>query len=406
MSDVYSSHPLYNTLGLLLARRENDEFGMSSIIEDRALSRSRDRIFAVASLVDNGLKATPDALISIPLLDQMDSHWRVVLSEVQSFGDEEGANHLRAAALYIDSHIQPLLSTLLLGSSNDAKAAGFPEMMREQAKYAEQTLNNYKQMSELSITQVEHIGTEVYHIKEWIREAGATLMQQKIDVENAVSRFQQAFEEGEAKRALASARLLEVFREDAQAREDESKTQTLNHVEYLREQKAEAARLVELIGEIGVTGNYQKIADKEKKEADFWRWGAVAFFGAGVVLAFATFFAHWQDEVTVESALSILVKLLYAVIITTPAWYAAKESARHRTNADRARQAELELASIGPFIELMPEAKKVEIREHLSKLYFGRSVESHNVESFIDGKTFKEMMIEIVKAIKPDEKNK
>ena len=98
--------------------------------------------------------------------------------------------------------------------------------------------------------------------------------------------------------------------------------------------------------------------------------------------------------------MAVLVRLLYAIAITAPAWYTARESARHRTTADRARQTELELASIGPFIELMPEEKKVLIRENLTPLYFGRVVDQHTVDHPLDPAKLKDLAAEIAKAMK------
>uniref|UniRef100_UPI00197E623B hypothetical protein n=1 Tax=Pseudomonas viridiflava TaxID=33069 RepID=UPI00197E623B len=92
-------------------------------------------------------------------------------------------------------------------------------------------------------------------------------------------------------------------------------------------------------------------------------------FGTGISIAMATFWKFWHDPFTQDSALSVLFRLFYAIIITSPDIYTAKESARHRTNSDRARQTELELASIGPFIELLPEDKKNEIRVGLTGQY-------------------------------------
>ncbi|MNR33216.1 hypothetical protein D3C85_1508720 [compost metagenome] len=96
----------------------------------------------------------------------------------------------------------------------------------------------------------------------------------------------------------------------------------------------------------------------------------------------------------------MVVRLLYAIAITTPAWYTARESARHRTNSDRARQTELDLAAIGPFIELLPEEKKVEIRERMTGLYFGKSVEPHSANSPFDATAVKDMAVELVRLLK------
>ena len=91
---------------------------------------------------------------------------------------------------------------------------------------------------------------------------------------------------------------------------------------------------------------------------------------------------------------------MYALAITAPAWYTARESARHRTNADRARQTELELASLGPFIELMPDDKKNQIREELTKRYFGNQIAEHTVEQPVNMKEVREFALELVKAVR------
>lgn len=133
----------------------------------------------------------------------------------------------------------------------------------------------------------------------------------------------------------------------------------------LQEQRDEAAKIVQVVGNIGVTGNYQRIANEEQRLANTWRRITVGLFAAGVGLAIATFIKHFGEPVTSENLWSIAIRLLYAFVIAAPAWYTASESARHRTNADRARQAELELASLGPFIELLPQEKKDAIRERM-----------------------------------------
>jgi len=126
---------------------------------------------------------------------------------------------------------------------------------------------------------------------------------------------------------------------------------------------------------------------------------AVGMFGLGILTAMATLYKFWELPLTPENEWSALIRLLYAIAITTPAWYAAKESARHRSNADRARQVELELASLGPYIELMPEDKKSSIREELIKTYFGNGFASHEVNEPFQMKDVKEILIEVIKSL-------
>ena len=129
---------------------------------------------------------------------------------------------------------------------------------------------------------------------------------------------------------------------------------------------------------------YQTIANAETGQANLWRWITIALFACGLAMAGATFFKFYHEPVNTDNTLAILVRLLYALAIAAPAFYTARESARHRTNADRARQTELELASLGPFIELMNEQDKEEIRKSLIPTYFGRPVDAHEIKTMLD----------------------
>jgi hypothetical protein len=141
-----------------------------------------------------------------------------------------------------------------------------------------------------------------------------------------------------------------------------------------------------VVGNIGVTGNYQKIAQSETATANVWRWVTIGFFAVGVVLALSSFLIHIFQAQSTENFWTFAIRFVTALAIASPALYTARESARHRTMADRARQRELELASLGPFIELLPEPMKEQIRSKLVERYFGNDVEQHEIKTPIDPK--------------------
>ncbi|MNV98700.1 hypothetical protein D3C71_1939810 [compost metagenome] len=58
------------------------------------------------------------------------------------------------------------------------------------------------------------------------------------------------------------------------------------------------------------------------------------------------------------------------------------------------------MAAIGPFIELLPEEKKIEIRERMTGLYFGKNVEPHTANTPFDATAVKDMAVELVKLLK------
>ena len=68
-----------------------------------------------------------------------------------------------------------------------------------------------------------------------------------------------------------------------------------------------------------------------------------------------------------------LIRVIAFSALLYPATYAAKEAGKHRRMENANRKSELDLASINPFIEILPETKKQEIKEKLVDKFFGNS---------------------------------
>ena len=142
--------------------------------------------------------------------------------------------------------------------------------------------------------------------------------------------------------------------------------------------KKQAAKIVQIVGNIGVTGNYQKREDRELWQANLWRWITLALFTAGVVMVTVNLVLNFKGTIDLTA---LIARFAIAVTIALPALYTARESARHRTNADRAKQTELELASLSPFLEALDADKRKEIIGALAPSYFGQHVEGHEVKA-------------------------
>lgn len=167
--------------------------------------------------------------------------------------------------------------------------------------------------------------------------------------------------------------------------------------EALSDMHKQATRLIAAMGEKGTTTNYRIIADKESTAANFYRGVTLAIFGLGIVIATTSLWLHFRSPETLDS---IAIKLLFAIVITTPAWYTAKESARHRSTADRARRTELELASLGPYIEMLPTDERTKIRAALTTRYFGTDSKDHDVSPPVDINTLLQRVTDMLKAAK------
>jgi hypothetical protein len=223
---------------------------------------------------------------------------------------------------------------------------------------------------------------------------------QKADAASVVATVNKEYAEFETKQTTSFRAMIQSFEDRAETVIDDTNLKAIALLDALKKNQADAERIVQVVGNVGITGNFQKIANSEGLQANIWRIATLGFFAVGVELAILTFLKFYDEPFHPETIWSVVIRLLFAIAITAPAWYTAKESARHRTNSDRARQTELELASLGPFIELMPEDKKVSIREDLTKRYFGNRVEEHLAEPPVKMQDFKDIAIEAIKALK------
>lgn len=145
-------------------------------------------------------------------------------------------------------------------------------------------------------------------------------------------------------------------------------TSSENVIKKLNDKLSEANKIVNIVGNVGVTGNYQNIANEHKKSADNFRLIALAFMitMSGLLIWSIIELSHGEFNLYKS-----LVRILAAAVLTYPAIYTARESSKHRKFETQNRKLELELASIGPFIELLNEDKKHVIKEELVKKYFG-----------------------------------
>jgi hypothetical protein len=131
-----------------------------------------------------------------------------------------------------------------------------------------------------------------------------------------------------------------------------------------------ATTLLNVIGNIGATGNYKVSADANEKVANSLRLGAIALLLVMVGLVVYIAFNVIQDQVTWQTA---AFRLVSALILGIPAGYLARESGSHRAVAERMRRMELELASVDAFNALLPETERNALKAELARKYFGNT---------------------------------
>jgi hypothetical protein len=398
MSEIaYRNHPVWAQVSQLEQWANSAEFSAPQVIGNEQFVFARDKITATAKVVTRYLEQTPAILSSIHGLNQIHSHLQNCINEVQAFLSNQNPAHLVNAANQIDQGLIPSLWSFLprLHELPPELTVDLISQTRESAAKAIEIILGLKNSL---AAEVEQLRLEVSNNRNSIQSLDETLTNQRNEALAINAKIQQEFAESETRRAASFNEKLQEFAAITEAERKATAEAANKSLENLSRTELDARRIVQVVGNIGATGNFQKIADNETGQANNWRRITVALFGLGIAVAIVTFIKFLNAEPTPEHAWSAAIRLLYAIAVTAPAWYAAKESARHRTNADSARRTELELASLGPFIELMPEEKKVAIREALVEKYFGNVTTPHEVTPA--GSDMKEILIEAIRAIK------
>lgn len=395
----YASHPLRSLLDRLTELANSEELTDPDLLTTEANASALEATFAIVSAVRSMLDRSPALLVSGHGLTQLQNAFQLIFNELSSYQSNKNQGHIQNAKAQVEQSVMPQLwalgPTSLTGDSGQ-----LVEVVNQATQTARDAVQQLITQRDALVVSQTALTQQVQESQARLESLAESVAKQKAEAASVVAVVQQMYAEKEAERVAAFATMLQELRTDfAKLQANSEKTQS-ERLDSLRTSQEQAAQIVQVVGNTGITGNYQKIANAEGKQANVWRWMTIAFFGAGIAIAGATFWKFWHEPFSPETAWSVLIRLMYAIAITAPAWYTAKESARHRSSADRARQTELELASLGPFIELMPDEKKHQIREELTKRYFGNQTPEHTAEPLISIQKLGDVAIELMKAAK------
>lgn len=139
----------------------------------------------------------------------------------------------------------------------------------------------------------------------------------------------------------------------------------------LEKSKKQASDLVRIISNIGVTGNFNKMATSDRRWAISLRFIALVFMA--ILVGGAIYTVHIAITQTEGFDWRIvLFRIMTIFTLAVPAIYAARESEKHRNSEHKYRKMELELASIDPYLESLPDEEKVKLKASFAERVFGQ----------------------------------
>ncbi len=133
--------------------------------------------------------------------------------------------------------------------------------------------------------------------------------------------------------------------------------------------KAQAAELLQITADIVVTGEYLKMAERERKAANGWRWGAIAAMSLLILAVTGIIVLSMFEPVDWKM---ILFRYATVIVVALPAVYAMRESSHHRGLENKCRRMQLELSAIDPFISSLDANERKALKKELANRIFGQ----------------------------------
>lgn len=381
------------------------------------------RLSQIVSFISAALSNADPMMVPNPTLSSLSSQAQKVIQEVTNYSNNKNRPHLVNANNHADNMLIQARSLLVPSSLSDV------EGLRESVGNFRKSAGQFLRYMEVDFNKLK---TEIQELSAKSQESNNEISAQKGRLDTAITQFQQQFsdsaerrreefanaeKEREASHKEALSDLEKRFEEielekkaefesfiatsgteinskveefkqklitvegNAKSIADELKETAENQIislssdsenilKELSAKREEASKIVQIIGNIGVTGNFQRIANQEKKAADSLRILALILMIGMVLVIGLTILIAAKDGFDWKLS---LFRIGAALVLAIPATYAASESSKHRVAEYRNRQAELELASIDPFLEKMPDETRNELKARLTDRFFGCS---------------------------------
>jgi hypothetical protein len=141
-------------------------------------------------------------------------------------------------------------------------------------------------------------------------------------------------------------------------------------LKQMEDKKDSAAKVLNVSTNVAVSGSYGRYAQYEKIGAEIFRVVALVFMVLLIVGAYRTITLALAVEIIDWKLLAIRAITTFTLAI--PAFYAVRESNKHRIAEYRYRKMQLELAAIDPYLELLEKTQRDQIKEKLSEKFFAQ----------------------------------
>ena len=399
--DQYNSHPVWGHLDRIDARLEETEARLGDAGADAVSAHARVR--SVARYVRSLLDRSDPNLVVLSRLSNLQNQLQSVASELDAFQSNGQVQHLVNGSNNCDNVLAQIDGLPAVASPEDVggireDVASFRKSAAAYLRGVESEAQSLRDALQQSRQRADELANELQEQKGRLDQAIAQFQQlsqdaiskQQTQANEALGQWQSQFSEAQERRANEFQQELKGVVDELEEKTDQAVKQIDELLDRARRQVEEmssglsdradrliseleskledARRIVNVIGNVGMTGDYQRNAEDQRKAANRWRWAAIVLFVAAAAAVALLLGFLVPDELGVAGTIR---RAVVALLLAAPAYYAAQQSREHRGLERRYRSMELELASMNPYLELLPEELQQAVKTELASRYFG-----------------------------------
>lgn len=375
----FNQHPLQASLGALHGAIQGIEIAKWSGVDgevtlegSKQQRSSLARLIWIARFISTSIKRSRGLIWTTPSLESANAAVVTLTTALEQYQVSKSVSHFEAAC---DTALDQWRSTPLLGCSataEDAESAFLSFCERAEAEIG--TIEELKLLIREKAEEItearDQFLKQIAGLESQIKAFETVFEQQKTRVDELVTTQQQAFQAAQTVRVNLFAQEVEsrksaherLMAERAATFEawidnaDKKLASLLNSTQEaaatnLAEMDKHQARAKEILGIVaasGVSGHYKNTAKRELISAEVLRALALGCFLVMGILIYHVVDSLKGPDFRWEMG---LFRVGVGLALAIPAFYCAKESAKHREAEKRNRRLQIELATIEPYLE-------------------------------------------------------
>jgi predicted nucleic acid-binding Zn-ribbon protein len=342
------------------------------------------RISKVVSYIRSVFDLSDPELVQLTLLDSVSQNLSLARDRISSFNQDKNVGHLVEVNRYLDQVMQFVSQIPYIKNDREKKAV--IESSKSFSKSLSAELGSYQKKSSEGIdtlkSQLAELSPQISASVKAIEDLKNQINSIQQTIQSQTSEFNKQFSAGETDRGNKFDNAIKLLNSRV---DDEFKNLSLKlgeAVNTLAKYLDDSEKIFGIVTNTLQAGAYSSYANSEKKTANLYRYLTLSAMVLGVAFLVGPEILKMISDLSAYSFdwQKAIGRLPISLVLFVPAFYMARESAKHRNNEILNRRRELILSTIDPYLALLDKDKGDQIKLEIAKGIFseGQTVDVNN----------------------------